>query len=178
MSASGLPITQLGSTIKAHLSTAEKYIGKSEGHYKAAGLHLVEAKQRIEAGEYEGRFGKFLTLECNSLSSSRAYELIAIANGTKTVESIRAAVNERAARARSPMPSESDEPQADQALSKNKPANSPVKRGRPAAPKTQHEVLTSHIVKACKGLSVAELQAFLGCLRERDAGAARRWAGR
>jgi hypothetical protein len=89
MNASGLPITQLGSTIKAHLSTAEKYMGKSEEHFKSAGLHLIEAKRRIAAGEYKGNFGKFLALECNSLSSSRAYELIAIANGTKTVTSIR-----------------------------------------------------------------------------------------
>lgn len=50
----------------------------------------MEAKQRIAAGEYEGKFGRFLMLECNSLSSSRAYELIAIANGTKTVEGLRA----------------------------------------------------------------------------------------
>ena len=38
---------------------------KQEQHYKSAGLHLIEAKQRIEAGEYDGSFSKFITQECN-----------------------------------------------------------------------------------------------------------------
>lgn len=102
MSASGLPITQLGSTIKSHLGIAEKYEGKAEEHYKSAGIHLLEAKARIASGEYEGKFGMFLMRECNDLSDSRAYELIAIANGTKTVENIRERAREgmRASRAK------------------------------------------------------------------------------
>lgn len=100
MSASSLPITQLGSTIKAHITTAEKYADKQEQHYKAAGLHLIEAKQRIEAGEYDGSFSKFITQECNCLSSSRAYELISIANGTKTVTGIREEVAGRVRKSR------------------------------------------------------------------------------
>ena len=47
--ASGLPITQLGSTIKSHLGIAEKYEGKADEHYKSAGIHLLEAKARIAA---------------------------------------------------------------------------------------------------------------------------------
>lgn len=88
--ASQLSITQLASTINAHTGKAENYTDKAEQHFKSAGLHLIEAKKRIAAGEYEGGFVKFLGDECKALSSSRAYELIAIANGTKTVESVRA----------------------------------------------------------------------------------------
>lgn len=40
--ASGLPITQLGATIQAHIGNAEKYIGKTEEHYKAAGLGILK----------------------------------------------------------------------------------------------------------------------------------------
>lgn len=87
---SQLTITQLASTINAHTGKAEHYADKAEQHYKAAGLHLIEAKKRIAAGEYEGGFVKFLKDECRALSSSRAYELIAIANGSKTVETMRA----------------------------------------------------------------------------------------
>jgi hypothetical protein len=89
MNASQLTITQLAATINAHAGKAEQYADKAEQHYKAAGLHLIEAKKRIAAGEYEGGFVKFLKDECKALSSSRAYELIAIANGTKTVAAIR-----------------------------------------------------------------------------------------
>ena len=136
MGASGLPITQLGSTIKAHLTTAEKYMGKSEEHFKAAGLHLIEAKNRIALGEYDGKFGKFLTLECNSLSSSRAYELISIANGTKTVEAIREATAFRTSQSRdagSPLRSGEDKPVTNQPLTENNSVNSLPKRGRPPA---------------------------------------------
>jgi len=55
----------------------------------------IEAKTRIGAGEYFGKFGMFLQLECKNLGESRAYELIAVAKGTKTAESIREETNTR-----------------------------------------------------------------------------------
>ncbi len=98
--ASGLPITQLGSTIKAHLMSADRHIAKSDEHYKAAGLHLIEAKDRIKAGEYAGKFGRFLMLECNGIGDSRAYELIAIAKGTTTLDEVRERAREGMQRSR------------------------------------------------------------------------------
>lgn len=85
MNTSQLTITQLASTINAHLGKANKYADKAEEHFKSMGIHLIEAKQRIASGEYEGGFVAFLAAECKGLSKSRAYELIAIGNGTKTV---------------------------------------------------------------------------------------------
>ena len=67
MYASSLPIAQLGSTIKVHLTNVEKYSDKGKQHTISAGLHLVEAKTRIEAGEYAGAFSKFLLQECGGL---------------------------------------------------------------------------------------------------------------
>jgi hypothetical protein len=98
--ASQLTLTQLAATINAHGGKAAKYLDKAEEHFKAQGIHLMEAKARIAAGEYAGGFVKYLKDECKGLSSSRAYELIAIANGTKTIASIREATAERVQRSR------------------------------------------------------------------------------
>ena len=91
MNTSQLTITQLASTINAHTGKADQYADKAEQHYKAAGIHLIEAKQRIANGEYEGGFVAFLKNECKGLSSSRAYELIAIGNGSTTLAAQREA---------------------------------------------------------------------------------------
>lgn len=169
MNASGLPITQLGSTIKAHMTTAEKYAGKSEEHYKSAGLHLMEAKARIAAGEYDGKFGKFLTLECNCLSSSRAYELISIANGTKTVQDIRDYDREKHERQRTAATvrdvPESSEPHTNQPLTENNSVNSPSKRGRPPAPKAPTDILIQQVTKACKSLTTEQLRTVLQLIK-------------
>lgn len=85
MNTSQLTITQLASTINAHMGKAHQYADKAEQHFKAMGIHLIEAKHRIANGEYEGGFVAFLNAECKGLSKSRAYELIAIGNGSKTV---------------------------------------------------------------------------------------------
>lgn len=98
--ASQLTLTQLASTINAHGDKASRYLDKAEQHYKAQGIHLKEAKERIAAGEYEGGFAKYLSDECKSLSQSRAYELIAIADGTKTLDDIRQRAREGMKRSR------------------------------------------------------------------------------
>ena len=104
---------------------------------------MLEAKARVAAGEYEGKFGKFLLFGCKDLSSSRAYELMAIAQGTKTVEGIRKEVNARAAKAarerRPPIASESSDPLTNQPLSapeSDESAPPKKKRGGQVAPKT------------------------------------------
>lgn len=96
---SGLEIIQLGNQIKAHFSRADQYQDKAEQHFKAAGINLLEAQQRIKNGEY----GKPFTHYCQNvvgMSPSRCYEYIQIANGTKTLEQIREAKRESANRSR------------------------------------------------------------------------------
>lgn len=100
MNASQLTITQLASTINAHTGKASLYEDKAEQHYKAAGIYLIEAKQRIAEGEYEGGFVAFLKNECRGLSSSRAYELIAIGNGSTTLVEQREVKAERMKKSR------------------------------------------------------------------------------
>ena len=79
----------LGTTIKHHMVAAEKHEEKQANHYKSAGIYLKEARTRVEAGEYESpHFSHYLQTYAK-MSSTRAYELIAIADGTKTVEGIR-----------------------------------------------------------------------------------------
>ena len=157
--ASGLPIGQLGSTIKAHMGAAEKYIGKCEEHYRTAGSHLIEAKRRIlDNKEFAGDFKGFLMNCCNGLAERRAYELIEVANGTKSVASIREADAERhrnlyaerkAAEAAAESP-QSDGTQSNQPLSEQKSEKSPPKMGRPASPKTPEAMRWARIVKANK----------------------------
>ncbi|WP_426615727.1 hypothetical protein [Bradyrhizobium sp. McL0616] len=89
-----LPLDILAATIKARVEAADKSAEKAADHYRAAGLQLVEAKKRI--AETGGKFADFV-YECG-IGRSRAYELIGIANGTKTVAGIRATVAERVAR--------------------------------------------------------------------------------
>ena len=79
----------LGTTIKHHMVAAEKHEEKQANHYKSAGIYLKQARERVAAGEYESpHFSHYLQTYAK-MSSSRAYELIAIADGTKTVEGIR-----------------------------------------------------------------------------------------
>jgi len=92
---SGLALDQLGTTIKHHMVAAEKHEEKQANHYKSAGIYLKEARERVAAGEYESpHFSHYLQTYAK-MSSSRAYELIAIADGTKTVEGIREETNAR-----------------------------------------------------------------------------------
>lgn len=120
MNTSQLTITQLASTINAHTGKADQYADKAEQHYKAAGIHLIEAKQRIANGEYEGGFVAFLKNECRGLSSSRAYELIAIGNGSTTLAEQREVKAERMKKSREGVRHvmDSNPPQADRKMSK------------------------------------------------------------
>jgi hypothetical protein len=63
-------------------------------HFRGAGLRLLDAKKRLAAEKIS--FDSWLSE--NNIGRSRAYELIGIARGTKTVAGIRAATAERGAR--------------------------------------------------------------------------------
>ncbi|QAY95109.1 hypothetical protein CWB41_04675 [Methylovirgula ligni] len=89
----------LGTEIRSRLDLAEKALGKAEDHYKAAGLQLIEVKKRIAAGGPDGdgasTFEAFL--KQHAIGRSRAYDMIAIADGRKTLEGIRAKTAQRVA---------------------------------------------------------------------------------
>lgn len=92
MATSLIPLDTLAGTIKAHIAAGDKAFGKAEEHYKSAGLHLIEARDRVKR---EGMtFSAFIVSQCG-LGRSRAYELIAIADGTKTLEEVRSGANDR-----------------------------------------------------------------------------------
>ena len=155
--ASGLPIGQLGSTIKAHMCAAEKYIGKCEEHYRSAGQHLIEAKRRIlENKEFAGDFKGFLMNCCNGLAERRAYELIEVANGTKSMAGFREEAADRirerraAEKEAAANSSQSGAPQSNQQLGATESPESKRKRGGQPAPKTPEAMRWARIVKANK----------------------------
>lgn len=47
MNTSQLPLDTLGGTIKAHITAGDKAVDKAADHYKAAGFHLIEAKEMV-----------------------------------------------------------------------------------------------------------------------------------
>jgi hypothetical protein len=100
VSKSLLPLDTLGGTIKAHIAAGDKAADKAEEHYKAAGIHLGEAKERV-AHTKGLTWSAFLIKNC-SIGSRRADELISIAEGRTTLAEIREKKNEssRAAHAK------------------------------------------------------------------------------
>jgi hypothetical protein len=78
-----VPLDVLGKEIVACAKSGDKNLEKAEQLYKAAGLKLIEARDRTD------NFKSFLKIECKGLSRARAYELIAIGDGSKTLEQVR-----------------------------------------------------------------------------------------
>jgi hypothetical protein len=93
-----LPLSTLAGTIKAHIAAGDKAVGKAEEHYKAAGIHLLEAKERVKRTA-NLTWPAFLVSQC-SIQRSRADELISIAEGRKTLDEVRSGNRERDGRRR------------------------------------------------------------------------------
>jgi hypothetical protein len=79
----------LARRIKAMIEKAETYHEKAENLYKSAGIHIAEIKDK-RPDDWEA----IVKDECG-LGRSRAYELMAIADGRTTLEKVRASTNER-----------------------------------------------------------------------------------
>jgi hypothetical protein len=75
-------LEQLGDTIRVMVT-------KSDNYLLSAGLKLLEARKRVDAGEGSMTWSRFLVQHCGGLSRQRANELIQIAEGKKTVEETR-----------------------------------------------------------------------------------------
>jgi hypothetical protein len=83
-----IPIETVGADIAARISAGDKAMSKADEHYLAAGIQLLAARTRLQHTR-EMRWSAFLFSCCKGLSSSRAYELINIAEGKTTPEEIR-----------------------------------------------------------------------------------------
>jgi hypothetical protein len=88
------PLERLGREIVARIEAGDKAKDRADQMYKSAGLQLIEARNRVPD------FSAFLRDHCDSLSRSRAYELMAIAEGRTTTEETRAKSRARAQRSR------------------------------------------------------------------------------
>ena len=84
-------IRDLGKRIAAHLEKAERCEAKANDHRIAAGKLLAQAREACD----EGGFNAFRERFCPNLGRSRAYDLLAIASGKKTIEDRRAVNAER-----------------------------------------------------------------------------------
>jgi hypothetical protein len=83
-----IPLDTLASTIKASIAAGDRSLDKAEQHYKAAGMYLVEAKKRLKIEQPGKTFSAYLVGQCN-MHTSRAYELIAIAEGKTSLAEVR-----------------------------------------------------------------------------------------
>jgi hypothetical protein len=112
-----LPQAALISRIKAHIAKgdneskkAEHASKKAEQHYIAAGQHLKELKGDLSQAEFLE-----IVREKIGIGKSRTYELLAIADGTKTVDQVRDQTNVRKIKHRQSVRSgtdNADEPEA------------------------------------------------------------------
>jgi hypothetical protein len=87
-----LELAELGEEIVADIAAGDAEKEEAERHYRCAGLNLVEAKK--QAPNFE------VFLDQHGIGKSRAYELIAIAEGRTTAKDIREKANARKKRHR------------------------------------------------------------------------------
>lgn len=161
------PLEQLAGQVKGHNTVAEKYDQKAEENYKAAGIYLIEARERIRGGENKEfqTFSAFFVGGCR-LEKTRAYEMIAIAEGRKTLEDIR----EESGRRRDETRNRQKEASAPERTTDNSlvpqdnPEKTPKKRGRPPKETTPEAALVKEITKRLKGMDMETLQDVLAII--------------
>ena len=84
-------LRDLGMRAQVHISKGDKAFGKAEDYYRTAGVHLLDAREHIKRTK-EMTWADFLS--AYKISETRARDYIAIANGTKTLDEIRAVARE------------------------------------------------------------------------------------
>jgi hypothetical protein len=99
MTFTDMSLVQLGSHAYAHYRAAEKSNEKVRQHIKSAGLYLIAARDRLKETK-EMTFPEFLSRHCK-VAKSRAYEIIAIAEGRTTEDEVREKTYARQANERS-----------------------------------------------------------------------------
>jgi hypothetical protein len=134
---SNLSVDDLAHSIRVKVKTGEN-------HLRSAGVQLLEAKRRLP--EFGLTFSAFICGKCG-LQTSRAYELIAIAEDRTTVEDVRAKYRKRQAGF----------------AAKNKAARSSVTNGQPASPDPR----AGRIIKILCDASDSELTLWEAFANER-----------
>jgi hypothetical protein len=86
---------QLIKTIKAHIAKGDKAREKADQHYIAAGKYLKELKGDLSQAEFLE-----IVREKIGIGKSRTYELLAIADGTKTLADVAASTTKRSQKRR------------------------------------------------------------------------------
>ena len=79
-------LEQLGTQAHGHFKAGEKHNDRAEAQMVSAGVLLLEAQEKIRLRK-DINFAKFLLDFC-PIGKTRAYEIIAISNGTKTYEQV------------------------------------------------------------------------------------------
>jgi hypothetical protein len=120
-------LEQLGAEIVARIEAAKKARDKADDHELAAGLRLIEAREKTGA-----TFPDFLRTFCPSLKKSRAYQLISIAGGKTTVKAERTKTAERVRKHRA---AKAAAPKA--APAEAAPTDSPLRNGQTDAKTAQ-----------------------------------------
>ena len=91
MDLSSTSLEQLGTFAHGHYKAGEKARDKAEQQMISAGLYLKEAKERLDLRKNPNapmNFAQFLLHHC-PIGKSRAYEVISIADGRKSVDEVR-----------------------------------------------------------------------------------------
>lgn len=86
MDLADLPLDQLGGQAYGHIIAGDRAKERAEQQYLSAGLYLKEAKERI-ARRKDMTWPQFLLAHCN-IGKSRANEIIMIADGRTTLETL------------------------------------------------------------------------------------------
>jgi hypothetical protein len=158
---SNLPIETLGSQIAAHVTAGDRAHEKAEQHYKAAGIHLIEARARI-ALRKDLTWTAFLIGHCG-LKKARSYELIALAEGKTTLEELRQ--QKAASMARSRVAKQEKSPQrCGQSAEKTQQNQQPTPQEPPS---DEREVLLQALFLRMRSATLEELRFLEKCL---DAG--------
>ena len=97
MSTALVPLETLGKEIVARVEKGRQYQDKAAEMFVSAGEMLVELRDRANKDKLKGGFKVAIAKYCKGLSRSRAYEILAVADGTKTIGQVR---SERATRER------------------------------------------------------------------------------
>ncbi|ANY78907.1 hypothetical protein BB934_12365 [Microvirga ossetica] len=83
-----MPLEQIGAQARAHIIKGDQAMDKAEQHYLSAGLYLKEALEKVS--RTKGLSWPAWLAQNVSIGKSRSYELMAIANGRKTAEEMKA----------------------------------------------------------------------------------------
>ena len=91
MDFASLSLEALGAEARARIDAGDKAQQQAEDRYLSAGLHLIEAKRRIndDSGTTDkaAAWVNFLRTHCN-IGKTRAWELMAIADGRTTIKEL------------------------------------------------------------------------------------------